>query len=244
MLQDVLKRFKFMCILLILPFSISVADAPNNFAAAKKIALALFGENHVTLYCGCEFDSNKKVDLTSCNMHTATPIERANRIEWEHMMPAASFGRYHRCWTENLCVNEATGKEYKGRKCCDKIDADFKRVEAELYNLWPAVGLINQARSNFKFSVIPNKRGYYGCAFDVDKEARTAEPPARAKGIVARANLFMADKYSVEISEEERALLNLWNKKYPPGVWELQWAENVASIVGYTNPYIEEHQLA
>lgn len=208
------------------------------------MATELFSSHRVTLYCGCAYNQDNKVDLTSCNMHTAAPIERANRVEWEHMMPAENFGRTHQCWTEYLCVNAKTGKEYRGRKCCEKIDADFRRKEAELYNLWPAVGAVNQARSNYAFSEIPNKRGYYGCEFEVDKDSRLAEPPDRSKGVVARANLFMADRYNVEMSKEQRALLEKWNKKFPPGVWELKWAENVAAIVGYKNPYIEEHAVA
>lgn len=244
MVLDVLQRVKFIFISLILPVSISFATAPLTFTTAKKVASELFSDHRVTLYCGCKYNSDNKVDLNTCNMATAAPIERANRIEWEHMMPAEHFGRYHRCWTERLCVNPNTGKEYKGRKCCEKIDADFRRQEAELYNLWPAVGAVNQERSNYSFAILPNKRGYYGCEFDVDKDKRLAEPPDRAKGIVARANLFMADRYKVELSDEQVKLLKEWNKKYPPGVWELQWAENVAVIVGYHNPYIEEHAVA
>ncbi|TAL64410.1 MAG: deoxyribonuclease [Legionella sp.] len=241
---QLLQRFKLIFILLILPFSISFANAPLNFPAAKKIASELFSEHRVTLYCGCKYDTENKVDLASCNMQSAIPIERANRIEWEHMMPAENFGRYHRCWTEKLCMDDNTGKEYRGRKCCEKIDEEFRKKEAELYNLWPAVGAVNQARSNYEFAILPNKRGYYGCEFDVDREKKLAEPPDRAKGIVARANLFMADKYNIEMSKEQRKLLKEWNKKFPPGYWELEWAENVAYVVGYTNPYIQEHAVA
>lgn len=204
----------------------------------KKVAANIFKPHKVTLYCGCVYDKDKQVDLTSCNMHNATPIKRAHRVEWEHMMPAEHFGRYHQCWHEKICVNESTGKEYKGRKCCEKIDPEFRRQEAELNNLWPAVGAVNQERSNFAFGIIENKRGYYGCEFEADKEVRIAEPPDRAKGIVARANLFMADKYQVELSKEQRRLLQKWNKQFPPDYWELQWAEEVAEIVGYRNPYI------
>jgi deoxyribonuclease I len=238
MVKAVLYRFTCIFFLLILPFSISFATAPATFTTAKKVATNIFKPHKITLYCGCAYDKDKQVDLTSCNMNNATPIKRADRVEWEHMMPAEHFGRYHQCWHEKICVNESTGKEYKGRKCCEKIDPEFRRQEAELYNLWPAVGAVNQERSNFDFGIIENKRGYYGCEFEADKELRVAEPPDRAKGIVARANLFMADKYQVELSKEQRRLLQKWNKQFPPNSWELQWAEEVAEIVGYRNPYI------
>ncbi len=239
MITTVLQRVQLGFLLLILPFAISVASPPLTFNTAKKIAFELFSEHKVTLYCGCEYDRDKQINLASCNMMTAAPITRANRIEWEHMMPAEHFGRYHQCWTEKLCVYEETGKAYKGRKCCNKIDPEFRRKEAELYNLWPAVGSVNQERSNFQFAILENKRGYYGCEFEADKEKRLAEPPDRAKGVVARANLFMADRYHVELSPEQRALFVQWSHQFPPDFWELAWASQVASIVGYENPYIK-----
>lgn len=239
MVKDLLQRVKLFCILLILPFSLSFAVQPLTFSTAKKIAEDLFSVHRVTLYCGCTYDSEKHVDLTSCNMNTAMHVERANRIEWEHMMPAEHFGKNHRCWTENMCVNEKTGKGYRGRKCCEKIDHEFNKKEGELYNLWPAVGAVNQARSNYAFGILNNKRGFYGCEFEADKQLKIAEPPDRAKGIVARANLFMADRYQVEISKAQRELYQQWSKQFPPDFWELRWAEEVASIVGYRNPYIK-----
>lgn len=244
MVKAVLQQVKFIFILLILPFSISFATAPVTFSTAKKIAFDLFSSHKITLYCGCSYDREKQIDLTSCNMNTAQHIERANRVEWEHMMPAENFGRYHQCWQEKLCVNQKTGKEYKGRKCCEKIDPEFRRKEAELYNLWPAVGAVNQERSNFTFGILENKRGYYGCEFEADRDLKIAEPPDRAKGVVARANLFMADKYQVELSKEQKQLLQKWNKQFPPEFWELQWAEEVANIVGYRNPYIKVEAVA
>ncbi|MBL7480570.1 endonuclease [Legionella bononiensis] len=244
MFNGVLQRVKLISILLILPFAISFATAPLTFTTAKKIAFDLFSTHQITLYCGCKYDKEKNVDLTSCTMDTAAPITRARRVEWEHMMPASDFGRYHQCWTEKLCVNEKTGKEYKGRKCCEKIDPEFRRKEAELYNLWPAVGAVNQERSNFSFGYLENKRGYYGCEFEADKTLKIAEPPDRAKGTVARANLFMADKYQVEISPEQRELLLKWNREFPPDLWELAWAAEVANIVGYANPYIKVEQVS
>ena len=244
MVNVLLQCVNLVLALLILSSTISFATPPPNFNTAKKVAFDLFVPHKLTLYCGCQFDDEKRVDLTSCNMHTATVIERANRVEWEHMMPAEKFGRYHKCWTEKMCINEKTGKEYRGRKCCQKIDSEYRRKEAELYNLWPAVGAINQARSNYDFGILHNKRGFYGCEFEADSRLKIAEPPDRSKGIVARANLFMADKYHVELTPGQRELFQRWSKQFPPDFWELRWAAEVTEIVGYTNPYIKVEQTA
>ena len=53
-----------------------------------------------------------------------TPI-RANRIEWEHIMPAENFGKHLPCWQNG------------GRKACEK-DPLFNKMEGDMHNLVPA----------------------------------------------------------------------------------------------------------
>lgn len=209
---------------------------PKFFLWSQKNCCGNFSDNMQTLYCQCQFDHQKKINLSSCGMQSAQDIKRARKLEWEHMMAAEHFGKHFECWRTPLC--EKNGKYYKGRRCCQKIDSRFRHIESELYNLWPAVGLVNQARSNYRFSILDGRRDFYGCAFSVDKQTRRAEPPDYAKGIVARANLFVADYYGIRISNAQRQLLNAWNQLYPADNRERAWAARVAKIEGYNNPYI------
>jgi len=213
------------------------ADAPSSFSSAKKEAMKIFSDHPQTLYCGCRFDAKKQIDLKSCGMQKASAIKRAKRIEWEHMMPAENFGRQHKCWREKLC-KDSKGRAYKGRRCCGKIDKSYKQAEAELYNLWPAVGIINQKRSNYRYSPVRGKHDTYGCDFLADSKARKADPADSAKGVVARANLFMAQKYGVKLSKQQRILFIAWDRMFPPTQWEIEWAKRVAEKEGYENPYI------
>lgn len=169
-------------------------------------------------------------------MEDADAIKRSHRLEWEHMMPAEHFGKQLACWREPLC--EKNGKRFKGRKCCELIDNQFKHMEAELYNLWPSVGLINQLRSNYRYGVIANKAKSFGCDFSEQKKQRVVEPADVAKGIVARANLFMAYRYKLRLSDSQRQLFEAWNTLFPPTSWEMDWARQVEAFEGYKNPYI------
>lgn len=228
-----LKTITCICIF----FLSTVANtAPGSFSKAKRIAKTLFNDVPVTLYCGCSYDSKNRVNLASCNMQSASAIKRANRIEWEHMMPAENFGRHFQCWREKICTDK-NGKTFKGRKCCQKIDSAYREVESELYNLWPAVGLVNGARSNYRFSPLPQKSGFYGCEIEIDSKLRKVDPPLRAKGTVARANLFMAHRYKINLSASQRKLFEAWNKKFPADAREKRWAQAVSNIEGYQNPY-------
>lgn len=91
-------------------------------------------------------------------MEAAADKKRALRLEWEHMMPAENFGRQFACWRVPLC-RHSNGSPYKGRACCEKIEPRFRQAEAELYNLWPEVGLLNQLRSNYRYAeLLVNQR--------------------------------------------------------------------------------------
>ncbi|WP_419421517.1 endonuclease (plasmid) [Legionella sp. D16C41] len=237
--MTILIRLLNFTVLLLLSYS-SFSEPPKTFTQAKKQMRILFAFQRETLYCRCKFDARLQVDLASCNMQSATQFKRAHRIEAEHMMPAENFGNHFACWREPLCTKN-NGKTYKGRKCCEKIDNQFKQAEAELYNLWPAVGLVNQARSNYRYSMLENHTLFYGCPVTIDKASRRVEPADYAKGIVARANLFMSDKYHINLSQAQRNLFMAWNKQFPLTAQEKWWAETVAKIEGYTNPYITHH---
>ncbi|WP_244917911.1 endonuclease [Legionella busanensis] len=95
----------------------------------------------------------------------------------------------------------------------------------------------------FRYSMLENHTSFYGCPITIDKKSRRVEPADFAKGIVARANLFMAYKYGIDLSEAQRNLFIAWDKEFPPNANEKWWAEAVAKIEGYPNPYIINHEL-
>ncbi|SFM07740.1 endonuclease [Legionella jamestowniensis] len=216
--------------------SVGFSESPASFSQAKKIAAKIFTINPQTLYCHCWFDGKKSIDLSSCQMQEAQSKKRSHRVEWEHMMPAEHFGKQRPCWREAIC--EKNGKRFKGRKCCELIDNQFNHMEAELYNLWPSVGLINQLRSNYRYGITTKKTKTYGCNFSVQKEGRLVEPGDEVKGIVARATLFMSYRYQLRLSDSQRQLFEAWNAMFPPTPWEKEWTKHVERIEGYKNPYI------
>ena len=171
-------------------------------------------------------------------MEPAKNLKRADRVEIEHMMPVENLGRHFKCWQARLCKN-SKGKVYRGRRCCRRISPEFRAAEAELYNLWPVVGLMNQIRSNHRYSPTEGFTNTYGCIFKVDRGLRKVEPNDSAKGIVARANLFMSEKYNISLSQSQRHLFEVWSKQFPPSEWEKEWAHKIELIEGYENPYIK-----
>lgn len=216
--------------------SYTYASSPSSYTKAKHIVYQLFRNHPATLYCNCKYNNEHQTDLKSCHMDNAIDSKRAHVIEIEHMVPTDTFGHQLTCWQNSIC--ERHGNHYKGRKCCEKLDFRFRHMESELYNLWPAVGLVNIARSNYSYGIVDTDEKFYGCSFKINRITHEVEPSDKAKGIVARATLFMSDKYKISLSDDKRQLYLQWHKKYPPTSWEKEWASQVALIEGYNNPYI------
>ena len=153
--------------------SVTSAAPPQSFAQAKKLAWKLHPEQ-TEFYCGCRFQG-KQVDLASCGYLPRKNPQRAARIEWEHVVPAWVIGHQRQCWQNG------------GRRNCNRSDATFRRAEADLHNLVPAIGEVNGDRSNYAFGWLPQEPHQYGaCPMVVDFKARLAMPRKEVHGTVAR----------------------------------------------------------
>ncbi len=89
-----------------------------------------------------------------------------------------------------------------------------------MHNLQPAIGEVNGDRGNFMYSQWNGGEGQYGqCAMKVDFKAKLAEPPARARGAIARTYFYMRDQYQLKLSRQQTQLFNVWDKQYPVTAW-------------------------
>lgn len=211
----------------------------QKFTDAKKFAWKIHAENPETIYCGCKY-VGKKIDLKSCGYVPPKMPARALRVEWEHVVPAESFGQSIKEWREGsaLCVRK--GKAYRGRKCAEK-NPEFSRMESDLYNLWPEVGELNGLRSNFSMAQLTgSKYSFGGCRAKIlDKKF---EPMDRAKGIVARTYMYMEMEYPGHgvMSDKNKKLFEVWDKQFPVSSWECKRATQIEAIQGSPNLVLKE----
>lgn len=210
--------------------ALSWAAHPSSFYQAKKAAQKIYADQQQSFYCGCDYQRyGKKLrpDLESCGYSPRKNSKRAKRIEWEHVMPAWAFGHQSQCWQNG------------GRKACRK-DKQFRKMEADLHNLVPAVGEVNGDRSNYRFEIISGEQRRYGrCDFEVDFKARKAEPTPAVRGDIARTYFYMSKQYKLRLSKQQRRLLEAWHKADPVDHWERQRNERIFRIQGNRNPYID-----
>lgn len=196
-----------------------------------------------SFYCNCEFsyelvDKSIKalVNQESCGYIPRKNVNRGRYIEWEHVVPAWVFGHTRKCWREELCI-DSKGNRYKGRKCCEKIDDVFKAMEADMYNLYPAVGELNADRNNFRYGIIYGEERKYG-ACDFEVKDKVAEPKEDIRGDIARTYFYMEDTYGVRISDKQRKLFQVWDNQDPVSEWERIRADRIEAIQGNKNKFI------
>lgn len=236
------------CLTLALSLSVNAfADDIQNFQSspsfgeAKKLLLKYVynGKNESLMsefYCGCKINKvgNKLVpDLESCGYETRKNETRANRIEWEHVVPAWEFGHQLQCW------EDGKGKSGGGRKNCEAVSEQFNKMESDLNNLWPSVGEVNADRSNFRYSDFGATPSQYGqCKFVTDFKGRKVQPDVISKGQIARVYLYFKDQYNLDISDSQLKLFNAWNKMYPVTDVERKRNNFIIKLQGNGNKYI------
>ena len=114
-------------------------------------------------------------------------------------------------------------------------------MQADMYNLFPAIGTVNAVRGNKRYSALPGSSPKFGsCKARVDGDH--FEPPDRAKGQVARASLYMEDAYKprFRLSREQKRLLTAWDKQFPVTEWECRRAKRIEALQGNANKFVKE----
>lgn len=223
--------------------NITVPHNNTSFSKSKKLMEQVYYNNMFSFYCNCQYsyqitDKSIKavVDNKSCGYMPRKNQKRGKYIEWEHVVPAWAFGNTRKCWREEICTDKY-GNKYKGRKCCTKIDKVFKAMEADMYNLYPAVGELNADRKNYKYGIIPGEERKYG-ACDFEVADKLVEPKEDIRGDIARTYFYMEKTYNVPISDKQRILFEVWDKQDKIDEWEIIRAKRIEKIQGNRNTFV------
>ncbi|GLR76788.1 endonuclease [Aliivibrio sifiae] len=213
----------------------------SSFNKTKKtLEKSVYFDHRTTIYCDAKFDAKKNITLPS-GFESDKHVKRSKRVEWEHIVPAENFGRTFSEWREGnkACVT-SKGKEFKGRRCAEKTNDEYRLMQSDMYNLYPAIGSVNAMRSNYNFAMLPNEHSDFGsCEMKIDN--KKAEPPKNARGRIARTYMYMESAYPrYKMSKSQRQLMNAWDKQYPVSSWECKRAERIEKSQGNVNTIIKE----
>jgi len=225
-----MKKIIWLVCLLALSCS-AIAKPPRTFSEAKKVARQIHLPESGEFYCGCLYRGNE-VDKESCGYIPRKNAGRGGRIEWEHVVPAWVIGHQRHCWQQG------------GRPNCARNDPLFQRAEADLHNLFPAIGEINGDRSQFSFAWLSQPPHQYGqCQTVIDFKARKVMPRKEVRGTVARVYFYMSERYGLQLSAQDKKLFDAWHRAYPPSEEEKRLNQRVACVMGHGNHFVGEVDL-
>ena len=165
----------------------------KHFSQAKRLAREIHQEHPYTIYCHCRYEG-QTINLKSCGYQSPHHSKRAQKLEWEHVVPAEAFGQSFPDWKEGspFCIRKS--KKYKGRACA-KNNPAFSYIESDLYNIWPEIGELNGLRSNYSMAELSTQKLSPFGKCKVKIENRKFEPMPLAKGRIARTYLYMNQAY-------------------------------------------------
>ena len=62
-------------------------------------------------------------------------------------------------------------------------------MQADLFNLYPAIGSVNAQRQNYNFVMLPEEASSFGSC-DMRITTRKVQPPEKARGRIASLSLY------------------------------------------------------
>jgi len=118
----------------------------------------------------------------------------------------------------------------------------FHLAEADLHNLWPALGSINSSRGDTFFWEIPGEDQRQFTQYCPDYERtygayRFVEPRDAVKGDIARSLLYMTIYYDFPLWGMGPLMIK-WHLEDPPDEWECTRNDLIEQLQGTRNPFI------
>ncbi|EGV33416.1 Deoxyribonuclease I [Thiorhodococcus drewsii AZ1] len=227
------------------PDASRLPQVAGSFSSAKKLLYEkVYSDHRETFYCGCRYDDKRQIALGSCGLMGLTS-SRAQRVEAEHVFPAAQFGNTRKCWRQPAAFPEcvsSSGRTLSGRQCCERTDPVFEAAHNDLFNLYPADGYINGQRSNFNWGMVSGGERFGDCDIRIDASQRRVQPPQNVRGDIARTMFYMRDTYGFRLSRQDEQLYTAWNNSDPPDVWEIEREKRIRRIQEKGNTYISDYK--
>ena len=199
----------------------------ESFQTAKHMLSEVYKDHRTTFYCGAEYSEHGEIRLPE-GFSTPKYKNRANRMEWEHAVPAEAFGRNFPEW------------KHGGRKHIERVNREYRLLQADMYNLYTSIGAVNAMRSNYEYTeFLGISENFRTCEMKVAKGK--AEPPNHARGQIARTYLYMQDSYpQFHMSAEQQKLMEKWDSEFPVDTWECIRAKRIEAIQGNENLFVKE----
>jgi deoxyribonuclease I len=113
-------------------------------------------------------------------------------------------------------------------------------MEADLYNLQPVIGEVNQLRRTSPMAMIPGEARAFGRC-DLEIEDQKIEPRPEIHGDIGLTYFYMHAAYPGRdiVSEKNQKLFEAWDKEDPVDDWERERVRRIEQLQGNRNPFVK-----
>jgi deoxyribonuclease-1 len=158
---------------------------------------------------------------------------RGHRLTIEHVYAADWIATHHGCRNRDECPVPAYGF-----------------AEADLHNLWPAIGAINSSRGDKLFGEIrggkptlPRSVADLKCDYKRTEGADAIVQPRRVvRGDIARSLFYMHVEYGLDL-KGMTPMLKRWHMADPPNAHERLRNKTIQKLQGNRNRFIDKPTL-
>ncbi len=131
----------------------------------------------------------------------------------------------------------------QNRPECYAKNNQFRKMEADMHNLYPAWSDLIVYRNGRSFGNVAGKESRFDeCEFEWNSDV--VEPRDLSNGNVARSIFYMHRQYKLPVSNELMKVLKAWNRQDLPSEQERVRNDTIEKIQGQRNPYIDNPGLA
>jgi len=214
-------------------------DAPDNRSQVKNLLKMIDLDYKVAQLSGCSYtyDVTSCMDKTMVDTTTCGVKEVNQTIKWIQVVPDTFFGRNMACMNDAVCTNVFSKEKFGSPLCCRRVNAKYKMMEADLFNLIPVISEVAKKRDARLFSDVEKPDFIIGTLKFGDT---VMEPIDSRKGDVARVYLYMDARYNLNLTMQQKETFLRWHTIDEVDAHECAVAKIILKVQGGTNTLVEK----
>ncbi|MDF1881794.1 endonuclease [Sulfurimonas sp. MAG313] len=156
-------------------------------------------------------DKEYDYDPATCMRKRYLKEDNTKAVVFTRIVPEGMMAKNLACFTQDICTG-SMGKVFHGKRCCRKINKNYKAYEKDIFNLM---------------------------SLEKDSGYPKTEIPKHFKGNIARVFLYMQEQYQLKLSTASLNQYKIWDKEDRVDEKECEIYHIIYKIQGRENPWIK-----